>query len=224
MKRRSVYNMKNYYPAYLDLTRKPCLVIGGGNVASRKINSLIKANANITVISPGGASELEELVRQQLISWEERVYQKGDIKGFFLIIIATSNNELNLEIYKEVDHLTQLVNIVDSPDLCTFIVPSIFRRGFLQVAISTHGASPGFSKKIRTDLEKMYGEEYTDYTTFLAEMREWIFKQDIEEKIRRHYFNYLLEDKWLDNVTKNGIENAVLDFQKIFKKEINHIE
>ena len=151
-------------------------------------------------------------------------YQRGDIQGFFLIIIATSNPVLNLEIYNEVNHLTQLVNIVDSPKLCTFIVPSIINRGFLQIAISTHGASPGFSKKIRTELEKMYGEEYIDYTAFLAEMREWIFKQNIEEKIRRHYFNCLLEDKWLDMVAKNGIENAIGEFQKIFKKENNHIE
>ncbi len=215
--------MNPYYPAFIDLRKKSCVVIGGGKVAIRKINSLIKAKANITVISPEG-DYLEELEKKQLIEWKRRTYQIGDIEGYFLVIIATNNCKLNMEIYKEIDPSIQMVNIVDSPNLCTFIVPSSFNRGHLQIAISTHGASPGLSKKIRQDLEIKYGEEYIDYTFFLAEMRKWVFEQNIDEKKRRRFFNCLLEEKWFDEIHSKGIEKAKADFKAIFKKEINHIE
>ncbi|OEF98074.1 hypothetical protein BHF71_03375 [Vulcanibacillus modesticaldus] len=211
--------MKSYYPLMIDLSHKSCVVIGGGKVAQRKISSLLESQANVTVISPKVTPNIEELSRKEAITWINRGYYQGDLKGFFLVIIATDNSELNLSIYRAVDHSTQFVNIVDHPELCTFVVPSTFKRGHLQIAITTGGASPGLSKKIRQDLEKRYGVEYDDYTAFLARMRKWILSQNIDQERRRHYFSKLLDDKWIQEVSKYKKTQVEEKFKQMFKKE-----
>ncbi len=110
------------------------------------------------------------------------------------MIIATDNNNLNKEILQDVDHAKQFVNVVDEPDLSTFIVPAHLDRGHLQIAISINGASPGLAKKIQKELEQIYGKEYIEYTKFLAEMRKWILKQDFNQDNRKKLFAKLIED------------------------------
>ncbi|MFV9511086.1 precorrin-2 dehydrogenase/sirohydrochlorin ferrochelatase family protein [Tepidibacillus sp. LV47] len=194
--------MKDYYTMLVNMENRPCLVIGGGKVAERKIHRLLQSKAKVTVISPSVTEQIHKLVEKQQIIWLEREYQKGDMKGFFLIIIATDQTEVNQRIYQEVNHQVQLVNVVDAPELCTFLVPSTVTRGHLQISISTHGASPGLAKKIRQEIEQTYGEEYEIYTRFLAEMREWILKQDLDQSTRQYYFAKMLADEVFKRIRK----------------------
>lgn len=200
--------MNKYYPLMLDLTEKPCLVVGGGSVAERKVESLVKAKAMVTVISPKATGFIKELNEENALLWEKREYIKGDMKGFFLVVIATDKFELNREINQDVNHATQFVNIVDTPELCTFIVPSVIDRGRLQIAVSTNGASPALAKKIRKDLEARFGEEYIIYTDFLAEMREWVLNQRFDKAHRKQLFEQLLDDSIFERVVNGEIEHV----------------
>lgn len=205
--------MKPYYPLMIDLSGRPCVIIGGGKVAERKINSLIDAKARITVVSPMVTDRIEELSKCGIIQWLRREYQQGDLKDNFIVIIATDSSAINRDVYNDVDHSLQLVNIVDMPNLSTFIVPSAIKRGHLQIAVSTNGASPGLAKKIKQELAKKYGSEYEEYTEFLATMREWIL-DNIKKEDRKAYFLDLLTDENLLKI-KSG------DRLKLQKELIN---
>lgn len=202
--------MKQYYPLMIDLNDRSCVVIGGGKVAERKIESLLAAGGIVTTISPEATPKIEKLFSERKITWEQRGYNQGDLKGHFLVIIATDNPVINSNIYQDVNHAIQLVNIVDSPNLCTFIVPSTVKRGHLQIAISTQGASPGLAKTIRQKLEKQYGEEYEEYTDFLAKMRMWILQNVNDPKKRRNYFEQLLDKKVFHRIL-NGERKTVAE-------------
>jgi len=200
--------MKVYYPAMLDIKDKPCVVIGGGKVAERKITSLVKAGANITVISPDVTEDIANLVKINRIEWKQKTYEQGDLAGFFIVIIATNNKGLNEAIYRDTEHPYQLVNTIDDNRLCSFIVPSSFRRGHLQIAISTHGSSPSLAKKIREQLEEDFGPEYEEYTEFLANMRKFIIQQNFTEQQKRFYLKDLLEPNWLEAIKQKGLKEV----------------
>ena len=151
---------KVYYPIYLDLTGKSCMIVGGGKVAERKCASLIKADAKITVIAAEITKRLKGYKDKGLIEHIERAYRKGDIRSAFIVISATDSSETNERVARDAQSLHKLTNVVDTPDLCNFIVPSVFRRGMLTIAISTGGTSPALAKEIRKDLQKIYGPEY----------------------------------------------------------------
>jgi len=205
------------------MQKRPCVVIGGGKVAERKIEKLIKAGADITVISPMITEDIERWWTEEKLIWHQRIYQKGDISDYFLVIITTDLPEVNQSIYLDIDHRKQLVNIVDTPELCTFIVPSTIHRGHLQIAISTHGASPGFAKRIRKDLEQTYGIEYKEYTYFLAEMREWILQQNLNRSLRQTYFAKLLEAEIFTRIKKGERLQIVKELkQEILEKRDVH--
>lgn len=210
--------MKPYYPIMLDLSNKQCVVIGGGKVSERKVKSLIDSKASVTVISPVITANLQEINLNGSFHWIDREYRQGDLTGYFLVIIATDNEDLNLSIYNEVDHSTQFVNIADNPELCTFIVPSVVKRGHLQLSISTHGASPGLAKKIRQDLEKQYGEDYINYTDFLAKMREWIFTLELEQKERQNFFAKILKDEYAERIFNGEREEVEKELKSIYVK------
>lgn len=198
--------MKPYYPMMVDLQNRACIVIGGGEVAKRKIASLLQANAAVTMLSPQAVPELEKLVEERKITWKKRVYTEGDLQGYFLVVVATDNRQVNEMIYQDVNHQIQLVNVVDSPELCSFIVPASFNRGHLQIAVATFGASPGLSRSIKKQLEHQFGEEYARYTDFLAEMRSWIFQQNVEPKLRRQLFDLLVTEDYQQRAMDGEVE------------------
>ena len=160
-----------YYPAMLDINDRKCVVVGGGTVAERKVNSLLECSANVTVISPEICSGIQELHNQGHIRAIERAYCSGDLNGAVLIIAATDNPEINHQVYNDGQAQGMLVNTVDDITNSNFIVPSSFRRGDLLIAISTGGSSPALARKIRTALEKDYGEEYESLVALVGEVR-----------------------------------------------------
>ena len=163
-----------YYPMYVDLKGKKCVVIGGGAVAERKVRSLMDCGAVVTVISPDLSEALQELAHERQIKYLRRTYRRGDLEGAFLAISATDRAELNAIIYGEANHKDILINVVDDPERCTYIVPSVVQRGDLTLSISTSGSCPALSKQIRAGLEEEFGEEYADYLRILRDARERI--------------------------------------------------
>jgi len=175
---------KTYYPAFLDITGKKCVVIGGGRVAERKCSPLIRAGAKVVVISPGLTRGLESLKKKGLIRHIARHHRRGDLKSAFVAIAATDSREANLEAVADAALHRTLLNVVDNPPLCSFIVPSVLRRGPLTIAISTGGVSPAMARTIRKRLEGLYTTEVSKYLRLLNTIREKAM-QDIPDKRKR---------------------------------------
>ncbi len=145
--------MSSYYPAYLNLEGRQCVVIGAGIIAQRKVEQLLEANASITLVSPEATDELVALASAGKIRWVERKYARGDLAGAFLAIAATDDTRTNREIHHEAEIEKTLLNVVDVTELCDFIAPSVVKRGAVTIAISTAGSSPALARKIRELME-----------------------------------------------------------------------
>jgi len=146
-----------YYPAFLDLARRRCLVVGGGAVAERKVRALLACGAKVVVVSPVVVRPLAELARQGRVEWRRRRFQRGDVRRAFLAVAATDDEAANQAVWREAKRWHHLVNVVDRPALCSFIVPSVFSRGDLAIAVSARGVSPALSRWIRQDMGARYG-------------------------------------------------------------------
>lgn len=184
--------MKRYYPAFLDLVGKSCVVVGGGEVAERKAFSLLECGAHVSVIGPELTPRLEELAATGKIAIERRSYVCGDLAHCFLVIGATDSEEINCQVFAEAKKRGVLCNIVDAPSLCSFIVPSVISRGDLQIAVSTNGKSPMLSRRIRERLEASFGEEYAEFVDLLGDLREEIRERFPDESKRRKIIERLV--------------------------------
>jgi precorrin-2 dehydrogenase / sirohydrochlorin ferrochelatase len=153
-----LYSM--HYPLFLDLADQPVVVVGAGNVATRKVRSLLAAKAQVTLISPEAKATLRQLARRKRVRWVRRPYRRGDLRGASLAIAATNDLVINTFVCAEAKRLRVLVNCIAPPSAGNFIVPSHVRRGGISVAISTGGASPAFAKRLRRDLERFLSHEY----------------------------------------------------------------
>ncbi len=178
-----------YYPIVMDLTGRKCLVVGGGEVALRKARSLSEAAARVTVIAPEVLSEIEALEGVQV---EKRAWQAGDAAGYALVFAATDDPALNAAVSEEARASSIPINVVDSPELCSFIVPACVKRGDLLIAITTSGKSPALSKRIRMELEKSYGLEYTEFVELLGDIRRQVKQRYSEQSDREAAFNRLV--------------------------------
>ena len=162
-------NACTYYPAFIVLEGKKCVVVGGGRVAERKTGDLLRAGALVTVVSPTLTPTLSRLAASGRISHKARRFRNTDLNNAYLAIAATDDEQTNLRIARRDDIL---VNIADHPELCTFIVPSSFSRGPLQVAISTSGASPALARAIKKDMESRYGSVFGLYLKKVQALRK----------------------------------------------------
>lgn len=166
-----------YYPVYLDLHGRRSVVVGGGGVGERKIKTLLEYGASVEVISPHVSDDVRALAQEGAVMWHQRPYREGDLEGAFLVICATDDNEVNRAVFAEGESRGIMVNIVDVPPLCNFIVPSIVRRGPLQIAISTGGAAPIVAKGIRKELQQQFGDEWAAYVALLGEVRGLVMER-----------------------------------------------
>ena len=164
--------MTAYYPIYLNLTGKKCVVIGGGPIAEDKVAKLQDAKAEVILISPTVTPALQAWAQAGDFEWQQREYQHGDLDGAFLGIASTNNREVNQEIFQEAERLAILMNVVDDPDQCTFIAPAIVQRGQVTLAISTGGASPALARKLRETLTKDSALDWADIAGVLASARK----------------------------------------------------
>ncbi len=166
--------MPEYYPVYLNLAGKHCVILGGGTIAQGKIAALRDAGANITVISPEATNGIMRAAERGDITFEQREYQDGDLDGAFIAVAATNVWHVNRQIYEEAEQRGVLLNVVDDPDQCTFIAPSIVRRDPITLAVSTGGASPALARKLRETLSEAPALRWADLAGALGRARRVI--------------------------------------------------
>jgi siroheme synthase-like protein len=160
-----------YYPILLDIKGKRCVVVGGGQVALRKVKMLLDGRANVFVISPSPHPEIIKLSKRKTIHLIQRDYKAGDLKNAAITLACTDVKEVNRKVAGDAKKVGVLVNVADDPERSNFITPAFFKRGNLTIAVSTSGISPALARKIRTKLEKTFGEEYASLLSLIGEAR-----------------------------------------------------
>ena len=162
-----------FYIACLRLKGRRCAVIGGGDVGLEKVEGLLACDAEVTVVAPEAHPALRELADEGSIRWQRRGYESGDLEGCLIAIAATNDTDVNIRVFDDAERRAMLVNVVDVPPLCNFILPAIVRTGPLAVAISTAGASPALAKRMKREIAELFGEPYADLAVLLNDARGW---------------------------------------------------
>ncbi len=189
-----------YFPAFLDLKNRHCLVIGGGNVATRKVKNLLQSNANVIVISPQISDQLQQLSDNKSITTFEREFQTSDIAVAFLVVAATDNSKLNAEIATQANNANTLVNVADNAKLCSFIFPSVLDRSPVTIAVSTGGASPVLARQLRMKLETMIPSACGRLAGITEEYREKVKDHFPEQEQRKNFWENALKGTFAELV------------------------
>ena len=163
--------MAPYYPVFLDVRDRSCVIVGGGQIAEGKIAALLESGARIRMISPEVTDEIQDMADSGAVRLEKREYRDGDLEGAFIAIAATDDPALNERISREAAARNVPLNVVDVTHLCTFIAPAVVRRGEVTVAISTAGLSPALARKLRVELQDSPSLDYADLAPMLSEVR-----------------------------------------------------
>jgi len=171
--------MSTYYPIFLNIQGRKCVVVGGGEVAERKARALAEQGASVTVISARVSDGLAQLAEQGAIQISLRDYQSGDLENALIAIAATDDPKVNIDVAREGRERGVLTNVVDDPEHSDFIVPSLLRRGDISIAISTGGKSPALARRIRTELEQSFAPEYASLALLLWEVRQELKRDGI---------------------------------------------
>ena len=162
-----------FYIACLKLRGRRCLVVGGGEIGLEKVEGLLACDGDVTLVAPEAGQELTQLALEGSIRWEQREYRPEDLEGTFMVIACTDDTDINIGIYEDAERRAMLVNVVDVPPLCNFILPAIVRTGPLAIAISTAGASPALAKRMKREIAAQYGEDYARLAVMLNDVRGW---------------------------------------------------
>ena len=205
-----------FYPVNLKLCDRLCVVIGGGHVASRKINSLLTCGAVVRVVSPYIQAHLKKLIFQKKLEWFEREYAEGDLQGAFLAFAATSDRGVQQLVKEEAEQHRIIFNSADEPAGSDFHVPAHFRRGKMLVTVSTSGCSPALSKYLRESLEEEIGPEYESIVGFLALMRDAVVSRDNDSTAHKELFQRLLKM----DIVKLITDGNWFDLQMILLQEL----
>jgi precorrin-2 dehydrogenase/sirohydrochlorin ferrochelatase len=192
-----------YYPLFMNLEGRECLVVGAGAVAARKARSLLECGAKVTVIGENPVPSLRRLEGEGL-RIRARKFRSGDLGSCALVFGATDDAVVNGEIYRESRRRGLPVNVADQPELCTFIVPSLYRRGDLAIAVSTGGKSPAAARAIREDLEERYGREYAELAALLGAERDRMIQSVPGHRRRAALWKSILAEGVLDILRRDG--------------------
>ena len=201
-----------YYPVYLDIKGRRCLVVGGGQVGTRKVNTLLQCGAEVTVISPKVTDPLARLAEQGRIDLVQRDYRSEDLDQVFLVIGATDDQAFNRKIHQDAEAAQRLCNIADQPALCNFVLPSIINQGDLSIAISTAGKSPAFAKHLRRRLQDQFGPEYGHMLDLMGNIRKRLLAEAHAPEEHKPLFEQLIQNGLLDMIKVMDLEgiNALL--------------
>jgi siroheme synthase-like protein len=202
-----------FYIACLKLSGRRCVVIGGGDIGLEKVEGLLACDGDVTLIAPDAIEPLRRLAAEGSIRWEQREYAgAADLEGVFMVIAATNDTDVNIQVYDDAERRAMLVNIVDVPPLCNFILPAIIRTGPLAIAISTAGASPALAKRIRDEIADEYGEPYARLAILLNDVRGWAKDTLPTYQDRKVFFESIVNgDPDPIELLRSGDEQAVSD-------------
>jgi len=201
-----------FYVACLKLKGRRCLVVGGGEVGLEKVEGLLACDGEVTLVAPEAHPALRAYAEEGSIRWHARAYEPADLDGSFLAIAATSDSEVNIRVYEDAERRAMLVNVVDVPPLCNFILPALVRSGPLAIAISTAGASPALAKRMKREVAELFGEEYARLAVLLNDARGWAKATLPTYQDRKDFFEGIVngEPDPID-LLRAGDERAVLD-------------
>ena len=203
-----------FYIACLRLAGRRCLVVGGGEIGLEKVEGLLACDALVTLIAPEAEPALASYAQEGSIAWERRGYAgPDDLQGMFLAIAATSDTEVNIAVFADAERRAMLVNVVDVPPLCSFILPAIVRTGPLAIAISTAGASPALAKRMKREIEASFGAPYAQLAVLLNEVRGWAKGTLPTYRDRKEFFEGIVNGRPdpIELLRGDGGEQAVRD-------------
>ena len=199
-----------FYMACLKLTGRRCVVVGGGEIGLEKVEGLLACNGRVVLIAPEAEPELQALAAEGSIEWIQRDYEPGDLEATFIAIAATDDTDVNIRIYDDAERRAMLVNVVDVPPLCNFILPAIVRTGPLAIAISTAGASPALAKRIKAQIAQEFGEPYAHLAVLLNDVRGWAKRTLPTYQDRKAFFEEIVNgDPDPVELLRDGDETAV---------------
>ena len=201
-----------FYIACLRLTGRRCVVVGGGDVGLEKVEGLLACGGEVVLIAPDATPPLRDLAEEGSIRWDQREYETSDLEGTFIAIAATNDTEVNIRVFEDAERRAMLVNVVDVPPLCNFILPAIHRTGPLAIAISTAGASPALAKRLKREIGEAYGEPYARLAELLNEARGWAKDRLPTYQDRKEFFEGIVNgDPDPVELLRQGDEQAVRD-------------
>jgi siroheme synthase-like protein len=201
-----------FYVACLKLTDRRCVVVGGGEIGLEKVEGLLACDAQVVLIAPEAVPALEALAADGSIAWLRREYRPADLEGTFMVIAATSDTDVNIGVFADAERRAMLVNVVDVPPLCNFILPAIVRTGPVAIAISTAGASPALAKRMKGQIAEEYGEPYARLAVLLNEARGWAKATLPTYQDRKAFFEGIVNgDPDPVSLLRKGDEQAVRD-------------
>lgn len=201
--------MPKYYPIMLDVRERPVIVVGGDAIAAEKAAALVASGARVSVISPEFGAEMLALAAREQVTLLHKSYEPGDLAGAFVVVAATTDAEMIEAIWQETQRHGQPVNIVDVPRYCSFILPSVLRRGKLTVAVSTEGASPSLAKRIRQQLEEVLPPAYETYIDLAALARGHLRRQGVSYAVRDEFFRDFMASPMLTLLGTGEIAQAL---------------
>jgi siroheme synthase-like protein len=201
-----------FYIACLKLSGRRCLVVGGGDIGLEKVEGLLACDATVRLVAPDAIEPLRQLAAEGSISWEQREYEPADLEGTFMVIACTNDTDVNIAVFDDAERRAMLVNIVDVPPLCNFILPAIVRTGPLAIAISTAGASPALAKRMKREVSELFGEEYARLAIMLNDARGWAKGTLPTYQDRKAFFEGIVNGAPDPiELLRGGDEQAVLD-------------
>ena len=201
--------MSNYYPVMLDLRGRIALVIGGDAVAAEKATALVASGAHVYAQSLEFCEAFLQMAEQKQATLQRKAYEPGDLAGAFIVVAATHDPQLVQAIWAEAQERGQLLNIVDEPAHCSFILPSILRREQLTIAVSTGGASPGLARRIRQNLEEIFPPAYGPYVRLAALVRAYLRAKGISYEQRDNFFGEFFASDVLEQLVKGNNRPAI---------------
>ena len=213
--------MSRFYPILVDLQGKRALVVGGGKVAQRKIETLLEHGASVQVVARELTATLEELRNHEEIDFLGDEFSEVFLEGAFLVFAATDDASLNRRVSQAAQQRGLLVNAVDQPADCNFIVPSVLSRGDLLIAVSTSGKSPAFARKVRIELERYFGEEYGFFLNLMGNLRKEILRLGLSQEENKSAFEELVYSDLLQTIRRKEWDAASQIIEKVLGRPVS---
>jgi len=212
--------MSRFYPILVDLQGKRALVVGGGKVAQRKIETLLEHGASVQVVARELTATLEELRNHEEIDFLGDEFSEVFLEGAFLVFAATDDASLNRRVSQAAQQRGLLVNAVDQPADCNFIVPSVLSRGDLLIAVSSSGKSPAFARKVRVELERHFGEEYVLFLNLMGNLRKEILRLGLSQEENKSAFDELVYSDLLQTIRRKEWDAASQIIEKVLGRPV----
>jgi precorrin-2 dehydrogenase/sirohydrochlorin ferrochelatase len=204
-----------YYPIFLKVENRLCLVVGGGEVGARKVKTLLSCGASVALVSLELVEWLEEKIEEGVVGLVGNHYEEKHLEGCCLVIAATDDLELNRRIAKDAEKRGLLCNVVDYPQEGNFILPALIQRGALTLAVSTSGKSPALARQIREDLEHRFGEEYADFLEIMGAVRSRLLRESQDSRTNKEKFDSLVKSELLELVRRRDFTAVDRILQKV---------